>query len=109
MIRSEQLTGSHQPENRGFTLKRANGVLLVGLIIGAIVFCARLSSASDDDTIDTVSSNGEHIIMQSGQVYQSDDPGTSSTWQSDDDVVITPNDTIINTDESGESVDGTEE
>jgi hypothetical protein len=81
----------------------------VGLIIRAVVFCARPSFASDDDTIDTVSSDGEHIIMQSGQVYQSDDPGTSSTWQSGDDGVITPDDTIINTDEGGDSVDGTEE
>ena len=109
MIRSEQLTGFHQPESRCFTLKRINEVLLVGLIIGAVVFCGRPSLASDDDTIDTVSSDGDHIIMQSGQVYQSGDPGTSSTWQSGDDVVITPDDTIINKDESGESVDGTEE
>jgi hypothetical protein len=109
MIRSEQLTGFHQPEGRWFTLRRFNQVLLVGLVIGAVVFCARPTLASDDDTIDTVSSDGDHIIMQSGEVYQSDDPGTSSTWQSGDDVVITPDDTIVNTDESGESVDGTEE
>ena len=109
MIRSEQLNGSDQPERRGFILKRIKWVLLAGLILGAIVFCARPSLASDDDTVDTVSSDGEHIIMQSGQVYQSDDPGTSSTWQSGDDVVITPDDTIINTDEGGESVYGAEE
>lgn len=108
MIWSEQ-PAFHQPRSRGFTLKRINQMLLVGLIIGAVVLYARPSLASDDDTIDTVSSDGEHIIMQSGQVYQSDDPGTSSTWQSGDDVVITADDTIINTDEGGESVDGAEE
>ncbi len=97
MIWSEQPTGFHQLESRQFILKRIGRVLFAGLIIGAVVFC------------DIVSSDGEHIIMQSGQVYQSDDPGTSSTWQSDDDVVITPDDTIINKDEGGESVDGTEE
>lgn len=109
MIWSEQTTAFDQPENRQLNLKRIRGVLLAGLIIGAVVFCARPSSASDDETIDTVSSDGEHIIMQSGQVYQSDDAGTSSTWQSGDDVVITPDDTIINKDEGGESVEGTEE
>jgi hypothetical protein len=109
MICSEQPTGFHQSENRQFTLTRVVRVLLAGLLIGAVVFCARPTLASDDDTIDTVSSDGDHIIMQSGEVYQSDDPGTSSTWQSGDDVVITPDDTIINTDESGESVDGAEE
>jgi hypothetical protein len=29
MIRSEPLTGSHQPESRGFILKRINQVLLL--------------------------------------------------------------------------------
>ena len=65
--------------------------------------------AADTDTIDTVSSDGETIIMQSGQVYTSDDPSTSSMWQPNDDVVITGSDKIINTDENGESVDGTPE
>jgi hypothetical protein len=109
MIRNEQPTGFDQRERWAFTVKRINRVLLASLIIGAVVFCARPSSASDDDIIDTVSSDGEHIIMQSGQVYQSDDPGTSSSWQSGDDVVVTPDDTIINRDEGGESVDGAEE
>ena len=81
MILSEQLTGFHQPDSRWFTLKRINQVLLVGLVIVAVFFWARPTLASDDDTIDTVSSDGDHIIMQSGEVYQSDDPGTSSTWQ----------------------------
>jgi len=65
--------------------------------------------AADTDTIDTVSSDGSTIIMQSGQTYDSDDPGTSASWQSGDDVVITNDDKIVNTDENGESVDGSEE
>ena len=109
MIWSGRPAGFHQLGTRQFILKRIGRVLLAGLIIGAVVFCARPSFSSDDDAVDVVSSDGEHIIMQSGQVYESDDPGTSSTWQSGDDVVITPDDTIINTDEGGESVDGTEE
>jgi len=109
MIWREQPAGFHQLESRQFILKRIGRVLLAGLIIGAVVFCARPSLASEDDAVDIVSSDGDHIIMQSGQVYESDDPGTSSTWQSGDDVVITPDDTIINTDEGGESVDGAEE
>jgi len=107
MIRKEQ--SLDQTKVKGFILKLLNRVLLAVLVIGTIAFFARPSFASDDDTIDTISSDGEHIIMQSGQVYQSDDPGTSSTWQTGDDVVITSDDTIINRDESGESVDGTEE
>ena len=109
MIWNEQPNGFHRPESRQLAVNTIRRVLLAGLIIGAVVFCARPSLASDEDTIDTVSSDGEHIIMQSGQVYQSDDSGTSSTWQSGDDVIITPDDTIINKDEGGDSVHGTEE
>ena len=69
----------------------------------------RLASASDTDTIDTVSSDGETVIMQSGRTYESDDAATSSSWQAGDNVVITNSDKIINTDEGGESVEGTEE
>ncbi len=90
-------------------MKRISQTLIAGLSIGAVCLCAVACIAADTDTIDTVSSDGSTIIMQSGQTYSSDDPGTSSTWQSGDDVTITNDDTIVNTDESGESVEGTEE
>ena len=72
-------------------------------------FYAFSGMAADTDAVDTVSSDGSTIIMQSGQTYNSDDPTTSATWQSGDNVVITNDDTIVNTDENGESVEGTEE
>ena len=62
--------------------------------------------AADIDTIDTMSDDGETIIMQSGQVYNSDDPITSGSWQPGDNVVITNDDKIVNTDQGGESVGG---
>jgi hypothetical protein len=65
--------------------------------------------AVDTDTIDTVSSDGETVIMQSGRTYESDDPATSSSWTPGSEVVITNSDKIINTDEGGESVEGTEQ
>jgi hypothetical protein len=92
-----------------WNLKRLSQSALAVLAIGAVLIWPRPSLAADYDTIDTVSSDGAHIIMQSGQVYESEDAGTSSTWESGDDVVITGNDKIINTDEGGESVDGAEE
>ncbi len=90
-------------------MKHISSALVAGLAISIVCFSAVPSRAAETDTIDTVSEDGEHIIMESGQTYQSDDPGTSESWQSGDDVVITNDDTIINKDEGGESVDGTEE
>jgi hypothetical protein len=90
-------------------MKRIHRAMLAGLVIGAIYFRPALGLAADNDTVDTVSDDGSTIIMQSGQTYGSDDPATSSTWQSGDDVTITNSDKIINRDESGESVEGTEE
>jgi hypothetical protein len=71
----------------------------------AILFTASGALAAETDTIDTVSSDGETIIMQSGQTYRSYDPGTSATWTPGDDVVITGSGKIINKDSGGESVD----
>jgi hypothetical protein len=90
-------------------MKRIRRTLVAGLSIGALCLCTAPCMAADTDTIDTVSSDGSTIIMQSGQTYDSDDPGTSASWQSGDDVVITNDDKIVNTDENGESVDGSEE
>ncbi|MFZ0888464.1 MAG: hypothetical protein WA005_08435 [Candidatus Binataceae bacterium] len=90
-------------------MNRISRTLMAALSIGAICLFTVPCIAADTDTIDTVSRDGSTIIMQSGQTYESDDPATSSTWQSGDDVVITDSDKIVNTDENGESVEGTEE
>ena len=90
-------------------MKQLARIVLTSLSLAAICLPAAPCMAADTDTIDTVSSDGSTIIMQSGRTYESDDPATSISWQSGDDVVITDNDKIINTDEGGESVEGTEE
>jgi len=90
-------------------MKGINQARAMGVAIGVICLGSARCMAADTDTIDTVSSDGEIIIMQSGQTYRSDDPGTSSSWQAGDDVTITNDDTIVNTDEGGDSVEGTEE
>jgi hypothetical protein len=93
----------------GDIMKRISRAFIAGLSIGAICLCATPCLAADTETIDTVSDDGSTVIMQSGQTYDSDDPGTSASWQSGDNVVITDSDKIINTDDNGDSVEGTEE
>jgi hypothetical protein len=91
-------------------MKRIIGALVVAVsVITAITVYVSPSMAADTDTIDSVSDDGSTITMQSGPTYDSDDSATSSTWQSGDDVTVTNDDTIVNTDEGGESVEGTEE
>ena len=82
--------------------------IIICLSVGVVCFCAMPCVAADTDTINTVSDDGETIIMQSGQVYESDDPSTSGSWQPGDAVVIT-GDKIIDTDQGGESVEGSQE
>ena len=58
------------------------------------------------DTIETVSSDGEFIILESGKRYDVDasDEVTVSSWQEGDDVLVCNGHTII---EGGERVEVT--
>ena len=59
-----------------------------------------------DDSIRSVSSDGQILVMLSGSVYEVDqiDRIDSALWLAADDVLICDDNEIINTDEQGEKV-----
>jgi hypothetical protein len=65
-------------------------------------------AACDDDTIDTLSEDGDLIVLSSGESYDvaPGDETTASTWQEGDDVLVCGG-TIINKDENGEKIEVT--
>jgi hypothetical protein len=65
-------------------------------------------AACDDETIDTISEDGDLIVLSSGESYDvaPGDEGTASTWQEGEDVLVC-GDTIINKDENGEKIEVT--
>jgi hypothetical protein len=70
----------------------------------ALVFAAPAAAANcDEDTLETVSDDGDILTMQSGRVYQVNSADTVDTqwWLSAEDVLIC-NGVMINKDESGE-------
>ena len=60
----------------------------------------------DEDSIDTVSEDGETIILSSGAVYQVDlsEQVDTGSWQSGEDVLVCNDAVIINKDENAERV-----
>jgi hypothetical protein len=65
-------------------------------------------AACYSDTIDTLSEDGDMIILSSGEAYDisSGDESTAASWQEGDDVLVC-GDTIIDKDENGERVEVT--
>ena len=63
----------------------------------------RTSASCDEDSLETVSDDGDVLVTQSGHVYQVDGADTVDTrlWSSCDDVLIC-GDEMINKDERGE-------
>src|SRR5258708_31930062 len=63
-------------------------------------------AACDEDSIDTVSEDGETIILSSGAVYQVDlsEQVDTGSWQSGEDVLVCNDAVIINKDENAERV-----
>ncbi|MEW6437235.1 MAG: hypothetical protein AB1508_08695 [Pseudomonadota bacterium] len=61
----------------------------------------------DQDTIQTVSEDGDLIVLQSGASYDVDlgDQATASQWTENQDVLVCRGSKIINKDENGESID----
>ena len=79
--------------------------------IAAILMLASLvtqqaSAACEEDSIDTVSEDGETIILSSGAVYQVDlsEEVDAASWQSGEDVLVCNDAVIINKDENAERV-----
>jgi len=63
----------------------------------------------DEDSIDTVSEDGETIILSSGSVYQVDvsDQVDVGSWVSGEDVLVCNDAIIINKDEDAQRVNVT--
>jgi hypothetical protein len=61
----------------------------------------------DRDTIETVSEDGDLIVLQSGASYDVDlgDQAIASQWAENQDVLVCRESKIINKDENGESID----
>lgn len=82
-------------------LRAAMLICAVALLITA----APAMASCDEDTIDTVSSDGDLIILSSGDAFDvaAGDDATASTWNEGDNVLMC-GDVIINKDDSGAKV-----
>jgi hypothetical protein len=82
-------------------LRAASLICAVALLMAA----APAMASCDEDTIDTVSSDGDLIILSSGDAYDvaAGDDETASTWNEGDNVLMC-GDVIINKDDSGAKV-----
>ena len=76
-------------------------------LLAAMLLVSQGCLAGEAKTIDEVSDDGETITMTDGTVYQVDDTVETSTWQSTDDVVVTDDDTLVNTSD-GSQTDATQ-
>ena len=79
---------------------------LVGALLLVFLMCSPgYAQSCDDNTIQSVSSDGSVIIMLSGAVFQVDvvDQVDTALWLATEDVLICDGDTkIINKDDNGE-------
>lgn len=77
------------------------------LLMACLALQAR--AACDQETIDTVSEDGDLIILTSGDQYDVDpgDQSTAASWQEGDTVLVCGY-TIVDSDQGGEQVDVTE-
>ena len=75
----------------------------VAVAAAALAFAAPALAACDEDSLETVSGDGDILIMQSGHIYRvgSGDTVDTQLWVSGDDVLIC-DDEMINKDERGE-------
>jgi len=78
---------------------------LIVLVMCGWLAAAPAGAACENDTIETISEDGDLIIVASGQAYDVSAPDQSmaSLWQEGDSVRICGG-TMINTDERGESI-----
>jgi hypothetical protein len=73
--------------------------------ITILMTAAPAMASCDEDTIDTVSEDGDVIILSSGDAFDvaAGDDATASTWNEGDNVLMC-GDVIINKDDSGAKV-----
>ncbi|HWG75495.1 MAG TPA: hypothetical protein VN660_01740 [Steroidobacteraceae bacterium] len=80
--------------------------LFVGALAVLLLSATAWASSCDEETIDTVSEDGDLIVLSDGNAYDvvPGDEVTASEWQEGDSVLMC-GDKIINKDEDGESID----
>ncbi len=90
-------------EQMGF---KRTGVIL--LAITAFSLASPAWAACDEDSIETVSEDGDLIVLTSGDQYDvaSGDEATAAQWQEGDDVLVC-GDTIVDKDQGDDQVDVT--
>ena len=78
------------------------------VLIAAASFIEPAWARCDRDSIETISADGDLIILTSGDKYDvaPSDEATAAEWQEGDDVLVC-GDTIIDKDQHGEHVDVT--
>lgn len=82
--------------------------LLMGVVL-SLWAVGPAAASCEEATIDTVSEDGDLIVLSSGEAYDvmAGDDVTASVWLSGQDVLVCDDDTIINKDENGEKVEVT--
>lgn len=85
---------------------RAGFLLLVtaGFLV-AVSAAAPARKACEEDSIDTVSEDGDRIVLASGEKYHvaRDDQSTAALWQEGDDVLVCGR-TMIDKDQGNERI-----
>jgi hypothetical protein len=78
---------------------------LIVLLITGVSLAAPAWAACERGTIETISTDGDLIILGSGETYDvaPDDQSTAALWQEGDDVLVC-RETMINKDENGEKI-----
>ena len=79
---------------------------IVTILMLACLVAQQAFAACDEDSIDTVSEDGETIILSSGAVYQVDvsDQVDVASWLPGEDVLVCNDAVIINKDENAQRV-----
>jgi hypothetical protein len=79
---------------------------IVTVLVLALVLAQQAFAACDEDSIDTVSEDGETIILSSGGVYQVDvsDQVDVASWLPGETVLVCNDAVIINKDEDAQRV-----
>ncbi|MGH6879098.1 MAG: hypothetical protein ACREHV_17195 [Rhizomicrobium sp.] len=80
---------------------------LVSAAVSVVILSVTPAFAScDEETIDTVSEDGDMIVLTNGQSFDvvGGDEVTASLWMEGQDVLVC-DDTMINKDENGEKVE----
>jgi hypothetical protein len=80
--------------------------ILSAVFIAGLISQTPAMAGCEEDTIETVSSDGDMIVLESGEAYDvaPGDTATASLWQEGESVLVC-GDTIIDKDQNGDKVE----